>query len=269
MPNPPHPLPHKPRIRHAFDQAAANYDAAADVQRECSDRLAAALQRCNPTLQVQTILDAGCGTGYSRHWLQQRWPQAQLVMLDFAPRMLQSIPAPTAHTLRICADLEALPCAAAHFNLYWSSLAWQWNRPEQCLAEAGRVLKAHGMLAVATLGSDNFQELRYAFHDLDRYQHVLNIADPARLLAACAGGAWRLHHWQRQPVRRYYRDLRGLLRHVKAVGASEVGERRPQPLTRRLWQTLVERYEHLRTEHGLPLTYDGIWLIAERLPEVE
>ena len=67
-----------------------------------------------------------------------------------------------------------------------------------------------------------FWELRYAFHDLDRCQHVLNIADPAHLLAACAGGAWRLHHWQRQPVRRYYRDLRGLLRHVKAGRAMQL-----------------------------------------------
>lgn len=264
MPHCSEALPHKPRIRRAFDQAASSYDAAADVQRECSDRLASALQALNHPLRPQNILDAGCGTGYSRQWLTQRWPAAQLAMVDFAPSMLLTIPTPLPQTLRICADIEALPFVAAHFDLYWSSLAWQWNSPEQCLAEAARVLKPQGVLAVATLGSDNFPELRYAFHAMDSYQHVLNIADPTRLLAACERGAWQVHYWQRQPVRRYYPDLRSLLRRVKAVGASEVGERRPQPLTRGMWYELSERYERLRTAQGLPLTYDGIWLIAER-----
>lgn len=268
MPNFPNALPHKPRIRHAFDQAASSYDAAADVQRECSDRLAAALQALSHHLQAHSILDAGCGTGYSRHWLTQRWPQAQLALLDFAPRMLLAMPA-LPQTLRICADIEALPFSAACFDLYWSSLAWQWNSPEQCLAEAGRVLKSKGILAVATLGSDNFPELRYAFHAVDGYQHVLNIAEPARLLAACAQSAWQVRYWQRQAVRRYYPDLRTLLRRVKAVGANEVSERRPQPFSRALWQVVNQRYEQLRQAQGLPLTYDGVWLIAERRPQVE
>lgn len=41
--SPPAALPAKQRIRQAFDQAATGYDAAADVQREVSDRLAAHL----------------------------------------------------------------------------------------------------------------------------------------------------------------------------------------------------------------------------------
>ena len=259
-------LPGKQRIRQAFDQAAHSYDAAADVQREFSDCLAAQLAQACPHLQPHTILDAGCGTGYSALELQQRWAAAHLTLVDFAPSMLRASLAHTAQAWRVCADIEALPFTDAQFDLYWSSLAWQWNRPEYCLAEAGRVLTPAGVLAVATLGANNFPELQHAFSEIDQYSHVLRIPDPARLRAACQAQGWQIHAWLHQPVRRYYPDLRTLLRRVKAVGAREVEQRRPTPLSRAAWQTITARYHELREERGLPLTYDGLWLIAQRMP---
>ncbi len=257
-------LPGKQRIRQAFDQAATGYDAAADVQREFSDRLADFFTPVSGDFQPGAILDAGCGTGYSLDWLAQRWPSAQLSLVDFAPGMLLASLARNPQARRVCADIEALPFADAQFDLYWSSLAWQWNDPERCLIEAGRVLKPHGILAVSTLGADNFPELHHAFSDIDAYSHVLTIADPARLLAGCQAGGWKIRLWRRLPVRRYYPDLRTLLRRVKAVGASAVEQRRPAPFSRAAWQAITRRYEQLREDRGLPLTYDGVWLIADR-----
>jgi len=168
------------------------------------------------------------------------------------------------HALRICADIEALPFADGQFDLYWSSLAWQWNDPQRCLAEARRVLKPGGALAVATLGADNFPELRHAFADVDDYSHVLTIPAPEHLLTACQASDCEVWRWDRQPVRRYFPDLRTLLHSVKAVGAREVEQRRPTPLRRSAWQALIARYETLREPAGLPLTYDAVWLIAIR-----
>ena len=257
-------LPAKQRIRQAFDQAATTYDEAADVQREVSDRLADCFEQIGGDFEPATILDAGCGTGYGVQWLEQRWPSAALSLVDFAPAMLLASRPRSPQARRVCADIEALPFAEGQFDLYWSSLAWQWNNPERCLIEAGRVLKPDGMLAVATLGTDNFPELRHAFNEVDDYSHVLAIPDPARLLAGCYIGHWQVRLWQRQPVRRYYPDLRALLRRVKAVGAREVEQRRPAPLSRTAWQAITTRYERLREDQGLPLTYDGVWLIADR-----
>ena len=59
-------------------------------------------------------------------------------------------------------------------------------------------------------------------------------------------------------------DARSALRSVKAVGAREVEQRRPTPLSRGAWQAINDRYEQLREAAGLPLTYDGVWLIATR-----
>lgn len=256
-------LPGKQRIRQAFDQAALTYDAAADVQREVCDQLASDFAQVGGDRQPNAILDAGCGTGYGVHWLEQRWPDAEISLVDFAPSMLIASHARSPQALRVCADIEALPFADHQFDLYWSSLAWQWNDCQRCLTEAGRVLRPDGILAMATLGANNFPELRHAFAEIDDYSHVLAIPDPEQLLANCQSGGWRVRRWRREPVRRYYPDLRALLRRVKAVGAREVEQRRPAPFSRTTWQAITARYERLREAEGLPLTYDGVWLIAD------
>lgn len=256
-------LPAKKRIRQAFDQAAITYDAAADVQREVCDRLAEYFAQADLDLEPKAVLEAGCGTGYGVRWLKQRWPWAELALIDFAPGMLMASRGHYSDSMHICADIEALPFPSQQFDLYWSSLAWQWNDPSRCLAEAGRVLRPGGMLAVATLGTDNFPELRHAFAEIDDYSHVLAMPTPERLLANCRSGGWVMKVWQRQAVRRYYSDLHTLLRRVKAVGAREVEQRRPAPFGRAAWQAVTARYEQLREPEGLPLTYDVVWLIAQ------
>jgi malonyl-CoA O-methyltransferase len=256
--------PAKHRIRQAFDRAATDYDAAADVQREFSDRLATHLTQTDLDLDPDTIIDAGCGTGYSARWLAQRWPQARLALLDFAPAMLEVARVQYPGAMMICADLEALPFTDGCLAGYWSSLAWQWNDPRRCLAEAARVLEPGGFLAIATLGADNFPEVRHAFAEADDYSHVLAIPAPERLLADCQATGWTVRVWERGLVRRHYPDARSALRSVKAVGAREVERRRPTPLSRGAWQRINARYEQLREAAGLPLSYDGVWLIATR-----
>ena len=257
-------LPPKQRIRQAFNQAAPTYDAAAGVQREVSDRLAMYLAQTCGDLSPAVILDAGCGTGYSAHELAHRWPRAEQVLLDFAPAMLTIARIQYPGARMICADLEALPFVSSCFGGYWSSLAWQWNDPQRCLIEAERVLLPGGWLAVATLGADNFPELRQVFAGVDDYSHVLAIPPPESLRASCQTDGWTVRVWERQPVRRYYPDVRTLLRSVKAVGAREVEQRRPTPLRRSAWQAIAACYERLREPAGLPLTYDVVWLIATR-----
>ncbi|MBL8460717.1 MAG: methyltransferase domain-containing protein, partial [Zoogloea sp.] len=138
----------KRAVRAAFDKAADAYDAVAAVQRSACDRLLALVSA--QALQPRRIVDAGCGTGYALAGLHRRFPDANLIALDFAPAMLRRHAPGLA--LPLCADLERLPLADASIDALWSSYALQWCHPRKALPELARSLRPGGQLWIATLG---------------------------------------------------------------------------------------------------------------------
>lgn len=253
--------PTRARVRQSFEQAAARYDTAADVQRLICDALAERLAALAPAgWAPQRWLDAGCGTGYALPLLQGRFPQAQAIALDLAPAMLEQA---GAQWPRIAADVEHLPLRNASIDLYWSSLTVQWCDLPRVLAEARRVLRPGGRLAIATLGDDTFHELRHAFASVDPHRHTIGFhsADEVAGMADAAGlRGYQLH---RRPEIRHFANLKTLLRSVKTVGANQLGHgRRTGLLSRQAFARAEAAYESLRTTQGLPLTYDVIELHA-------
>lgn len=255
-------LPDKRRIRAAFARAAAGYDAAAALQREVCARLLAQLGDAPPA----RILDAGCGTGYGARLLRERWPRAEIVAADFAEAMAatarRSAPAGTACAV---ADVEALPFADAAFDLCWSSLTVQWCDAAAALAEAARVLRGDGRLALSTLGAGTFAELRAAFAEVDRHRHTLDFAAADRLADVAQTAGLRDAALARATITLHYPDLRQLLGAVKAIGANALGEgRRRGMMGKAAWQALTAAYERRRTAAGLPASYDVILLTARK-----
>ena len=250
--------PPRARVRQSFERAAATYDAAAGVQRLICDRLAAALPVCAPGGR---ILDAGCGTGYARGLLEQRFPAGEIIALDLSTAMLQRIAAPCR---RLAGDLEHLPLTGNCIDLYWSSLAVQWCDLAQALGEARRVLRGNGHLALASLGPATFHELRTAFDGVDEHRHTLSFhsTDEVATLARAAGFSAVNIENHRETA--FYPDLRSLLLAVKAVGANQLGAGRRTGLMSRSALARVETaYENLRQPAGLPLSYDIIHLHAQ------
>lgn len=251
-------LPAKDKIRRAFEQAAAGYDAAAAIQRQICDTLLAGL----PPTSGAHLLDAGCGTGYALPQLQQRYPNAECLALDLAPAMLARTPT---SCLRMAGDLESLPLADASLDLYWSSLALQWCRLPQALSEAARTLKTGGHLAIATLGPQTFHELRTVFASADGYTHTIGFCTAQTIQTTLEAHGLTLLDIRQQPYPAYFPTLSALLRSVKTTGANQLGSGRRQGLmSRSAWQTIEAAYETLRTSAGLPLTYDAILIQAKK-----
>ena len=130
-----------------FDRAAPRYDAAASLQAEVAQRLVARIAPSEPP--PHTILDLGCGTGFTTQGLHRRWPQADLTALDSAPAMLQEAQSKIP-TLRPIVGDAATASFGREFDLITSSMMAQWlPDPAAALARWQSWLKPQGHLHVA------------------------------------------------------------------------------------------------------------------------
>ncbi len=263
----------KAAIRAAFDAAAASYDAAAVLQREVVERMHERLSVIR--LEPQSVLDAGCGTGYAGPLLQSRFPQARLVEFDLAPAMLQMARSrqpgglqklfaglrgrPSA--VQVCGDIEALPFADASVDFVWSSLVLQWcETPDRSFAEALRVLRPGGLFMFSTLGPDTLKELRAAFAGIDAHQHVNRFIDMHDLGDALGRTGFTAPVMEMENLVMTYSSVRDVLADLKGIGAHSLrGGRRSGLMGREAWKTMEAGYERFRADGVLPATYEVIY----------
>lgn len=258
----------KRRMRRAFSRAAANYDAAAVLQREVCTRMLERLEYIK--LQPARILDAGSGTGWGTRQLAQRYPDAQLVALDIAIGMLHAARGRSgwwqklfggARPAQVCGDVEALPLAANSLGMVWSNLTVQWcNDLPAAFVELHRVLKVDGLLMFSTFGPDTLKELRLAFNGVDQHNHLNRFADMHDI------GDMLVHSGFAEPVMDMeyitltYDDVRGVLQDLKTIGAHNATAGRGQGLMGKdAWARLVANYEQMRSKGKLPATFEVVY----------
>ncbi|MGM0677414.1 malonyl-ACP O-methyltransferase BioC [Ectothiorhodospira marina] len=252
----------KRRVRATFDQAAASYDEAAVLQREVCSRLLERLQWVK--LDPARVLDAGAGTGQGARGLRRMYRGGRVVALDLSPAMLRATARGAGWWRKpglVCADVESLPFAEASFDLIFSSLTVQWcNDLDRALAEFRRVLAPQGLLMFTTLGPDTLVELRRAWEAVDGCAHVNAFMDMHDIGDALvrAGFADPVMDVERMTVT--YPDVRGLMRDLKAIGATNALSGRGRGLTSpgRL-RALETAYEEYRQEGLLPASYEVVF----------
>lgn len=141
----------------------------------------------------------------------------------------------------------------------------QWCDLAKTLAEARRVLKSGGQLALASLGPATFHELRTAFADVDDYHHTLAFHTPEEIGQMATDAGLVAVDVQKGTEIAHYADFRTLLKAVKAIGANQLGSgRRTSLMSRATFSRAEAAVEALRTPAGLPLTYDVTYLTARK-----
>ncbi len=256
----------KRRVRRAFEQAAATYDEAAVLQREVGRRLDERLEYIR--IRPRTILDLGCGTGFTGALLRRRYRGAWLLSLDLAPAMLQRARRDLPLWRRlgrrdgfVCADAEHLPCRPESFDLVVSNLTLQWlNEPEATFAGLRQVLRPGGLFLFTTFGPDTLLELRRSWAAVDQDVHVhafLDMHDIGDALMR-AGFADPVLDVERFTLT--YRELRQLMADLKCLGARNTAAGRPRGLTTPARLRRVARaYEAYRRDGLLPATYEVVY----------
>ncbi len=259
----------KRAVRRSFEQAAADYDAAAVLQNEICARMLERLELVRHA--PNAILDAGCGTGNAIPALLARYPGTTVIALDLARAMLervkersrwwQALPGFRPPLEKVCADLERLPLARESVGFVWSNLALQWAADlPHALGEMHRVLAPGGLLMFSTFGPDTLKELRQAYAGADAHTHVsrfIDMHDIGDMLVAAGYGDPVMDMEQ---VTLTYADVRALMRDLKSIGARNATSGRPRGLSAKsLLRTVERNYEAFRRDDRLPATFEVIY----------
>ena len=261
----------KKRVRASFDRAADTYDAAAVMQKLVREEMLSRLDLVS--LKPQYILDAGCGTGHASQSLLKKYPDAHVISLDFAMRMLRKTRALNESIAQrfkrliglsqqsyLCADLEQLPLAANSVDMFWSNLAIQWsNNLDAVFADIHRVLRTDGLLMFSTLGPDTLKELRAA-SSVDGNVHVNRFLDMHDIGDALVRAGFADPVLDVERVVLTYDDVISVMRDLKSIGAQNATDGRVRGLQgRKFLQNLAQQYEQFRKDGKLPATFEVIY----------
>jgi ubiquinone/menaquinone biosynthesis C-methylase UbiE len=129
--------------RTAFDSVAAAYDT---YRPSYPDPLFEALESYAGPLADARVLDLAAGTGIATRQLVQRG--ARVVASDLGAEMLRVLQARSPDVPVVRSRGEALPFRDASFDVITCATAWHWIPLKRRGAEALRVLRPGGTLAV-------------------------------------------------------------------------------------------------------------------------
>jgi len=241
-------------VRSAFNKASDQYDAHALLQKEIAIRLDTKLDVIAGSSKV--IVDLGAGTGLLSHQLSKRFPDSQLVCLDFAHQSL-------AHNLannKICADANHLPLADNSVDMVISSLMMQWCPDlKQLFSEIHRVLKNDGLILFSTFGPDTLKELKKSWSVVDNETHVNTFTDMHDIGDQMLGCGFQSPVMEMEKLTLTYQKVTDLLRDLKAIGAQTVSTRSKSLMGKDKFQLMIKMYESYRADGKLPATYEVIY----------
>lgn len=256
----------KRAVSKAFGRAAGSYDAHAGLQLAVARTLLAGLSR-DPLPEL--AVDLGAATAPLSRELQRQWPCARWLALDLSPDMLaEGVKRGRlgADFAPVAADAEALPLASGCADLLFSSFALQWCPDLASLAaELLRVLAPGGRLALCVPTAGTLAELAASWREVDDAVHVNDLHAVDHWRDALARAGFDAIDVQVTRIRQHYPDVRAISAMLKHTGAHHVDRRGPAGLTApaRL-KRLMAAYEKRREAAGLPLSWEVLYLTAEK-----
>jgi malonyl-CoA O-methyltransferase len=242
--------------RQRFEGAAASYARASRLEAEIGARMLERLDYMK--LAPRRVLDAGSGP--PQRLLGKRYPQAEVIPLDFSLGMLRA-GAGWLDVFRkktsVCGDIVRLPIAARAIDLVWSNMALHWAAdPLAALREFHRVMQIDGLLMFSTLGPDTLAELRQAA-GAARVHEFADMHDLGDMLVA-AGFAEPVMDMERLTL--VYADGAALLADLRASGQTSARADRARGLAGRGFRAALHAGLAAQLRDGkLPVSFEVVY----------
>ncbi|HEU5281619.1 MAG TPA: methyltransferase domain-containing protein [Gammaproteobacteria bacterium] len=165
------------KIKHAFNQAAHTYDAAASAQHAAG----AHLIECLPNHTYQNVLDLGCGTGHTTNALATQLHFNGLQAIDTAPSALTLARNTCKHPFVNFIEADFNEYQPTHrADLIFSNMALHWGlNLKNVLARCHQLLNENGILAFSLPLAHTFHELNgiAAKRALPEFTDVLSLLE--------------------------------------------------------------------------------------------
>ncbi|AJJ64746.1 malonyl-ACP O-methyltransferase BioC [Yersinia aldovae] len=245
----------KPAIAAAFSRAAQSYDSAAKLQRATGEAL---LER-GLRHTGETVLDAGCGTGFfSRRW---RELGKRVVALDLAAGMLEYARQQHAADDYLLGDIEHIPLPDQSVDICFSNLAVQWcSDLAAALMELYRVTRPGGLILFSTLADGSLDELGQAWQQVDGKRHINDFLSFGQISTACQG--YR-HQLTPQLHQQQFPDVIALMRSLQGIGATHLHHGREAGLSGRQRLAALQQ-AYVVQSGGYPLSYQLVYGVIYR-----
>jgi malonyl-CoA O-methyltransferase len=243
-------------VGRRFERAAKSYAGASRLESEIGARMLERLDYMK--LAPRRVLDAGSGP--PQRLLGKRYPQAEVIALDFSLGMLR---AGTGwldvfrKKTSICGDIARLPIASGAIDLVWSNMALHWAAdPLAALREFHRVMAVDGLLMFSTLGPDTLAELRQAA-GAARVHAFADMHDLGDMLVA-SGFAEPVMDMERLTL--VYADGAALLADLRASGQTSARADRARGLAGRGFLAALHAGLAARLRDGkLPVSFEVVY----------
>lgn len=247
----------KQKIIRSFNQVANKYDTAAMLQQQIATKLIQKLPKLYSPPKL--IIDLGCGSGYCTKKLLSHYADAEYLLIDIAPNMLNA----AKETLNkrsninyLCADIDSLPLQNNVADIVICSSVLQWcSKIEHSINEIKRIC-ANGIFAFAVFTSNTLIELKQAWQQIDNYQHVNNFIT-ANKLNNMLQAKFSNVTIQTETIAITYKNIYQLLKSLKNMGSCNINKNRIKHLSgKKTLEKLAKNYSLINNDNCVRANFE-------------
>lgn len=253
-------------IKRDFNNNALKYNKYTKLQYSISEKL---FNLYSPYITDNAILlDAGCGTGYSKKFIRENNKICKLFEFDISENMCKVTKSSCISEyldFLICCNIENLPFKKEAFNLYISSMVFQWANIEKSCLEISRILSNEGYFFITLLLKNSLKELRESLKSQSQKERVYSFSNQDYIEEVIAKNAsLELLSIKREEIVYYYDSIKDIYTHIKNIGGNYKHKNNSYP--GKLFFTNVEKYysDNFFTDKGFPVTWDIVYLYGKK-----